>query len=231
MSGHNKWSKVKHKKEVKDKVKGNIFSKLARLITLAVIEGGGVTDPANNLKLRLAMEKAKSYNIPKDNIDRAIQNGVGPDKSQLKEILYEAFALGGIGLLIMSTSDNSNRTTAEIKNILEKHSGKLGTVGSVAHLFLRCGLIKLDKKKTDQSQALNKASELEALDLEEKENSYLLYFPSENLHKIENNEAEIIFKPQSKISVDSETKGKIIGLIEELESLDDVHKVYANCEI
>jgi YebC/PmpR family DNA-binding regulatory protein len=135
MSGHNKWSKIKRGKEAKDKVRGNTFSKLSRLITLAVLEGGGITDPNNNIKLRLAIDKAKHFNMPKENIARAVARASGPDKSQIREVIYEGFASAGVGLIIYATTDNPNRTLSEIRNILERHQGKLGTPGSVSYLF------------------------------------------------------------------------------------------------
>src|SRR3989304_8339146 len=102
MSGHSKWANIKRKKEANDKVKGNVFGKMSKIITLAVLEGGGMTDPDHNVKLRLAIEKAKSANMPKENIQRAIEKGTGPEKSQLKEIIYEGFAPGGVSLIILT---------------------------------------------------------------------------------------------------------------------------------
>src|SRR5438132_496161 len=131
MSGHSKWSKIKRQKEVTDKVKGAAFAKLSRIITLAVIEGGGIPDPVNNVRLRLSIEKAKALNMPKENITRAIEKGAGPHKLELKEVVYEAFAPHGISVIIVATTDNSNRTFAEIRTILERNGGKMGTQGSV----------------------------------------------------------------------------------------------------
>lgn len=228
MSGHNKWSKVKKEKQVKDKVKGNIFAKLARLIMLAVAEGGGITDPANNLRLRLVIEKAKAYNMPKENIVRAIEKATGPNKLLLKETLYEAFATGGIGLLIETSSDNHTRTFSEIKNVLERHGGKMGVSGSVAHLFQRCGLIKLAKATTSQDQLLSQVAKYEAEDIEETDEYYLVFIPINNIHVIKDVHPEVIFKPQSVVSVDEENMAKLEELINELENMDDVHKVYAD---
>jgi YebC/PmpR family DNA-binding regulatory protein len=238
MSGHNKWSKIKRGKEAKDKVRGNTFSKLSRLITLAVLEGGGITDPNNNIKLRLAIDKAKHFNMPKENIARAVARASGPDKSQIREIIYEGFAPAGVGLIIYATTDNPNRTLSEIRNILERHQGKLGTPGSVSYLFQRCGTISIDKNKMTEDKIYEFADKIKALDIEEDEQSFFIYFPYENLGKIheylnglELPPAEIDYKPQTLIEIkDEDTYHRITALIEALENLDDVHRVFANYE-
>ena len=117
MSGHSKWANIKRKKQANDLVKGNVFAKMSHLITLAVLEGWGIVEPENNVKLRLAVEKAKSVNMPKENIKRAIEKGSGPNKTLLKEVIYEGFGPYGVFLLILATTDNSNRTSSEIRNI------------------------------------------------------------------------------------------------------------------
>ena len=236
MSGHNKWSKVKRGKEAKDKIKGSVFSKMSRLITLAVIEGGGITDIGNNIRLRLAVDKAKQFNMPKENINRAIERANGSDKIQLKEIVYEGFAPGGVALIIQTTTDNPNRTLNEIKNILEKGQGKLGSQGSVSYLFQRCGVINLNKNQIKESELLVFAEKISAIDIEEDEQTFSVYFPFENLgrvkdclNNIEAGSAEIIYKPNSTISIsDVRLSQRIMDLIEALEQLDDVHKVFAN---
>lgn len=236
MSGHSKWANIKRKKEANDKVKGNIFSKLTRLITVAVLEGGGITNPDSNVRLRLAIEKAHSFNMPKENIKRAIEKGIGPDKSQIKEVVYEAFAPDGICLMILAHTDNQNRTLGEVRNILEKHQGKLGNSGSVAYLFTKCGLIVLDKTILDQNKLFELADQLEALDIVEDEQKYNIYIPyvklghiKEILGDVKYDSAEVDFKPQNPIVVEDETKlEKVALLIEHLEALDDVQKVFAN---
>ncbi len=122
MSGHSKWANIKRKKEANDKIKGNVFAKLSRVITLAVIEGGGIGDPQLNNKLRLAIEKAQASNMPKENIKRAIERGLGPQKDQLKEVIYEGFAPYGVSLLILATTDNPNRTLTELRTKLRKNT-------------------------------------------------------------------------------------------------------------
>lgn len=153
MSGHSKWAKVKHQKAVTDVRKGKIFSKLAKMISVAAREGGS-GDPATNAKLRIAIEKARELNMPSDNIDRAIKRGTGEDKSaaQIEEILFEAYGPGGVPLLVKTVTDNRNRTLAEIRHILAEHGGKLGESGSVRWMFELKGIVYLPKDtvRTDE---------------------------------------------------------------------------------
>lgn len=239
MSGHNKWSKIKRGKETKDKVRGNIFSKLSRLITLAVIDGGGITDTENNVKLRLAVDKAKQFNMPKENINRAIEKASGPDKTQLKEIVYEGFAPGGVALIILATTDNPNRTLSEIRNILEKYQGKLGSQGSVSYLFERCGLVIFEKISVKEKQVLDFVEKIDAFDIDEDNQTFFVYFPFGNLGKVndclaglEAKPAEIDYKTKSLITIKENQLGeKIVDLVEALENLDDVQRVFANFEL
>ncbi|OQY68275.1 hypothetical protein B6D29_00920 [Microgenomates bacterium UTCPR1] len=236
MSGHSKWANIKRKKEVNDKVKGNIFSKLSRLVTIAVIEGGGITDPDNNLKLRLAIEKAHSFNMPKENIKRAIEKGVGPDKSKMVEIVYEAFGPYGVSLIILAHTDNQNRTLGEVKSVLDRNQGKLGSMGSVSYLFTKCGLIVIDKKEVDQERLFEISEKLEALDVAEDDLKYSIYIPysklghiKEALNNVNYDSAEVDYKPQNPISIEDDAKlEKISLLIEHLEALEDIQKVFAN---
>ncbi len=235
MSGHSKWSKIKRQKEVSDKIKGNTFSKLSRLITLAVVEGGGIGDPENNVRLRLAIEKAKALNMPKDNINRAIEKASGPSKSALREVIYEAFAPGGVAVLIIATTDNPNRTLSEVRNTLEKNGGKLAGQGSASYLFKRCGFLVYNKEQVSEDKVLSIASKLDAFDLNQEDNRYLIYFPIENLNKVKEvtlesppQSMETIFKPTSLIAVGGDDLIKITRIIEELENLDDVHEVYSD---
>lgn len=135
MAGHSKWKQIKHKKAANDQQRAKIFSKISKLITIAVVEGGGMQDPAINVKLRLAIEKAKAANMPKDNIQRAIEKGSGPDRNNLKEVVYEGFGPQGVALVIHATTDNSNRTVGEVRSVIDKGGGKLGNQGAVSYLF------------------------------------------------------------------------------------------------
>lgn len=237
MSGHSKWSKIKRGKEIKDRQKSSIFSKLSRIITLAVVEGGGITDPANNIKLRLAVEKAKQLNMPKDNIARAIDNGTGPDKESIKEVVYEAFAPGGVGLLIEASTDNLNRTLSEVRNILELNGGKLGNQGSVMYLFRKCGLVRFKRGEVTEEKVLSFAEKIGAFDIDKSEDLFSVYIPFELLHKVhgaippdlKTDSIEIEFKPQTPIPISGENMVKSIAdLTVALEDLDDVHKVFIN---
>lgn len=235
MSGHSKWANIKRKKEANDKVKSNIFSKLSRQITVAVLEGGGITDPENNVKLRLAIEKAHSFNMPKENIKRAIDRAVGPNKTEIKEIIYEGFAPNGVCLMILAHTDNPNRTLSEVRNILERHGGKLGNNGSVSYLFLKCGLITISKSLITQEKILDFAEALEIIDIDEDENNFYIYISYLKLGHVKDilkdyqYKADIDFKPQSPIIINDDKKLESLSLlIEDLEALDDVQKVFTN---
>lgn len=227
MSGHSKWANIKRKKEVNDKQKAKIFGKLSRLITLAVIEGGGITDPVNNVKLRLAIDQARAENLPKENINRAIEKGTGPGKTQLKEVIYEAFGPGGAALVILATTDNPNRTLGEVRNVVERHEGKLAAKNSLSYLFTQCGLIFFDKLKNKEEEVFAFADKVKALDIEEEETGFNVYFPFELLGKVA--QSQIDYKPNSYTTIATkENSKKIINLVSSLEELDDVHKVFSN---
>ena len=239
MSGHSKWANIKRKKEAEDKKRGQLFSKLSRMITLAVLAGGGMTDPEKNVKLRLAVEKAKEANMPKENILRAIERAKKPEGNTLKEVIYEAFGPEGVGLIIEGSSDNPNRTLTEVKNVLARFGGKLATPGAVSHLFKRCGLIILRKDKVDEEKIFEWGERLSAFDIDQDNEVFYLYFPFENLGKVREvfdsikpDAVEIDYKPNSLMKIDDKEKVKIIlDLTEALESLDDIQKVYLNCDI
>lgn len=241
MSGHSKWANIKHQKQVNDLVRGNLFAKLSRLITLAVVEGGGIEEPENNVKLRLAIEKARDSNMPNENIKRAIDKGTGPNKIQIKEVIYEAFAPpnGSILLIIIATTDNSNRTTSEIRNILEKYNAKLGNQGSVLYLFHKCGLIVFNKSVVNEDNIFILSDSFKALDIDQDATHYYMYIPFEYMGRIKeitNNipyvSAELDFKPQSVVPVSGENESKkLLELIEALEAHDDIHKVFGNFDI
>ncbi len=239
MSGHNKWSKIKHAKEAKDKAKGNIFSKMSRLITLAVVDGGGITDPDNNIRLRMVVDKAKVYNMPKENIERAILKGTGPGRNQIKEEIFEVFGPGKAAFIVLATTDNPNRTLSEIRNIIEKHEGKLGHKGSVLYLFNKCGLVKFHKKEISEEQVFAFADKIGAFDIDQDDEYFSVYFPFEKLGKINDylgnskiGIAEVDFKPQTSVPISNEQiVKKNLALVEALESLDDVQKVFSDFEI
>jgi YebC/PmpR family DNA-binding regulatory protein len=240
MSGHSKWSQIKRKKGLKDQEKGRIFSKLARAITIAVLEGGGSTDPDHNVKLRMTLDKAKHENMPKENIKRAIDKGVGPGKESLHEMIYEGFGPKGTVFLIQVATDNSNRTHSEVKSVLEKHHGKSGTQGSVSYLFQKCAVISFDEKENKEEDIYTFADKVEELDLEEDGSTFTVYFPFSNLGHVKEflgdlkpiSPAELDYKPASSVKItDENTARKILNLVENLEALEDVQKVFSNFDI
>lgn len=235
MSGHSKWANIKRKKQANDLVKGNVFAKMSHLITLAVLEGGGIIEPENNVKLRLAIEKAKFANMPKENIKRAIEKGSGPNKILLKEVIYEGFGPYGVFLLILSTTDNSNRTSSEIRNMLEKHSGKLGTPGSVSYLFKKCAFVSFIKSEANEESVFKIGEELQAFDINEDDSHFFIFFPFSNfgllkahLNNIKYDLAEIDYLPTMPIKLEPDKEEKILDIIEALEGLDDIQRVYSN---
>lgn len=239
MSGHNKWSKIKRKKGILDNQKGVIFSKLSRLITLAVVEGGGISDPEKNIKLRLAVEKAKTENMPKENINRAIENGVGPNRSLIKEVVYEAFGPSKVALIILTATDNHNRALSEIRNVLERHGGKLGVKGSVGYLFNKCGIVIFNKSDSPEDKVFQFAEKVYALDIDQDEATFTVYIPFESLGKVKDNlnglaarATEIDYKPTSFIDINTkESADKVLKMVEDLDNLDDVSHVFANFNI
>ena len=236
MSGHSKWANIKRKKQANDLVKGNVFAKMSHLITLAVFEGGGMIEPGNNVKLRLAIDKAKAVNMPNVNIKRAIEKGSGQNKMMLKEILYEGFGPYGIVLLILSTTDNSNRTSSEIKNMLEKNSGKLGTPGSVSYLFKKCAFVSFMKTEVNEEAVFKIGEGLQAFDINEDDSHFFVFFPFSNfgllkihLNNIKYDLAEVDYLPMMPVTLDFPNKEKrVLDIIEALESLDDIQRVYTN---
>lgn len=242
MSGHSKWSKVKHQKESKDASKGKIFTKLSNIIAMAVKEGGGNSDPDSNFKLRLAIEKARSLNMPKDKIERAIERGKGKggELNNFQEAVYEAFGPAGVGIIIETASDNKQRTVANIKSILDREGGSLASAGSVMHNFQFAGLIKINKTH-NYDQVMEAALDTGAYDLEDSPDSIEVYTDPALLHKIKQaleakgitvDSFELFYRAKTTISVtNKEIAQKIIQLMQTLEDLDDVKCVFANFEI
>lgn len=237
MSGHSKWSKVKHQKGVADIKKGQIFTKIANAITLAVKQSGGVTDPNLNFRLRLAIEKARLENMPKENINRAIERAKGRSgEGNFEEIIYEGYGPQGVAFLIEAVTDNRFRTTAAIKNILESNGARLAEPGAVTYNFINKGLIKLEGDLNDE--ILSKVIEAGIEDIEEKDGRIFIYTEGGSLPKIKDylnkegikiEEAEFIKKPLNLIPVKNpEEEERIKSLIKKLEENDDVQKVYTN---
>ncbi len=240
MSGHSKWATIKRQKGLNDAKRGQAFTKLANAITIAVKKGGGNADPEFNAALRLAIDRAKAANMPKENIDRAVNKGAGAgDGGELDEVLYEGFGPGGVGLLIEAVTDKKQRTVAEVKTTLEKNGGTMAGQGAVSYQFQKSGEIILVKNGKSTDEILEIALENAVSDYEEAGDEIALYTEPQDLQKAKNglekngftiNDAGLIYKPVSKVSVDNELGEKTLSIIEKLEELDDVQRVYANLE-
>lgn len=240
MSGHSKWATIKRQKGVNDAKRGQLFTKLANAITIAVRQGGGNTDPEFNASLRLAVDKAKGANMPKENIERAIQKGSGGAGGvELSEVLYEGFGQGGVGLLIEAVTDKKQRTVAEVKNIVEKNGGTMAGQGAVSYLFQKTGEIIVPKNGKSSDDIVSIALEHNVSDFEEEDEVVYLYTDPSQLQAAKKGieesgltveEAGLIYKPNSRMAVPPESEEKVMQLIEKIEELDDVQKVYSNLE-
>ncbi len=237
MSGHSKWATIKRAKGITDAKRGQAFTKLSNALTIAVKQGGGNTDPNFNASLRIAIDKAKAANMPKDGIERAIMKGSGAGGgSELFEVLYEGFAHGGVGLLVEAVTDKKQRTVAEVKSTLEKNGATMAGQGAVSYLFQRVGEIIITTKG-NVDEILTIAMDCNITDYEEVDNVIVLYTDPTNLSTSKKHleeaglnidDAGLIYRPNSTMSVDDATSEKILSLIEKLEDMDDVQKVYTN---
>jgi YebC/PmpR family DNA-binding regulatory protein len=240
VSGHSKWSSIKHKKGAADAKRGKLFSKLSRAIIVAAKEGGG--DPANNLALQNAIEKARSYSMPKDNIERAIARGSGQDADAdaFETIVYEGYAPGGVALIVEALTDNRNRTAADVRHLFAKHDGNLGEAGSVAWLFERRGVVVVDGS-ADEDEITLAAADGGAEDVQRDGSSWEITSAPEDLSAVREaleragfsvESAELALLPKTTIEVEDESQAKkILRLIDALEENDDVQEVYANFDI
>ena len=239
MSGHNKWSTIKHKKEKEDAKRGKLFTKAIKEITIAAREGGG--DPEANPRLRTAISYAKSINMPSDNIERAIKKGTGelPGVSY-EEVNYEGYGPGGVAILVEVVTDNKNRATSEIRHIFSKYNGNLGAVGSVTWMFDRKGLIEIDKEKFDFDKIMDIAIESGAEDVSETNGIIQVYTAPEDFENVKTKlqdtgiqfiNAQITKIPQSTISLDEKNASALFKLLEKLEANDDVQNVYSNFDV
>lgn len=242
MSGHSKWSQIKRQKQVSDQKKGQIFTKLANAITLAVRASGGITDPGANFKLRLAIEKARAANMAKENIQRAIARGSGEaGGGELEEVIYEGFGPAGVAILIEAVTSNRQRTAQEIKNIFENSGGRLAGPGATAYLFQNVGMISVALAGKTVDEVMEQAIEAGAQDLEEAGEEILIYTKPEELNLVQEKltqaglkivEAELTFKPVSTIPITTSAEAaKILSFLEKLEANEDVQRVFANFDI
>ncbi|MBW1893785.1 MAG: YebC/PmpR family DNA-binding transcriptional regulator [Deltaproteobacteria bacterium] len=239
MSGHSKWSSIKHKKGALDAKRGKIFTKLIKEITVAARMGGG--DPNANPRLRTAIQAAKDENMPKDNLTRAIKKGTGELEGQnYEEIIYEGYGPGGAAVLIESLTDNKNRAVAEIRHIFSKCSGNLGENGCVGWMFEKKGYIVTEKEAVDEDVLMETAIEASAEDvLEDGENFEIITEPGDFDQvkeaiinaSIPYIVAEITMLPQSTTNLEGKEAEKMVRLMEMLDDCDDVQKVYTNADI
>jgi YebC/PmpR family DNA-binding regulatory protein len=241
MSGHSKWSSIKHKKGAVDAKRGKLFSKLTRAIIVAAREGG--PDPAANLALQNAIEKARSYSMPKDNIERAIArgSGAGADTETIEHIVYEGYGPNGVAIIAEALTDNRNRTASDVRHVFTKNDGNLGTTGAVAWLFERRGIVMVDADRADEDTVTLAAAEGGAEDVTQDGSSFEVTTSPEALSSvrealeqagIEVESAETTMVPKTTIELDDEAAArKTLRLIDALEELDDVSEVYANFDI
>jgi YebC/PmpR family DNA-binding regulatory protein len=239
MAGHSKWKQIKHYKAATDAKRGALFTKLIREITVAAKAGGG--DPEHNPRLRLAIDTAKQNSMPKENIERAVKKGTGDlEGVDYQEVLYEAYAPGGVALLIQSLTDNPTRTVADVRHKLSRGGGNLGTTGSVAFMFDRKGQMLVDAAKYDEDAVMEAALEAGADDVARDDDQYVVSSEPAMLHavreglaakKIETTEAQISWVPKSTVRVEGEAAQQLVKLLEALEDLDDVQKVEGNYDV
>lgn len=243
MSGHSKWSQIKRGKQIADLKKGNLFAKLGNAITIAARQGSGLE---TNFKLRIAIEKAKAINMPKETIERAIKRGTGEIKgAKIEEIIYEAFVPEGVALVIETLTDNKNRTTAELKKILGKYKGNLAGTNSVLWMFERKGIIRISlplftEKCPNKEEGMLKLIDLGTEDVKEETGELIVYIKPENLQEVKENlekeelkveyaETEWVAKDRIKIKSEK-TKADLERLFNELDEMQDVNNYFSNLE-
>ncbi len=239
MSGHSKWASIKHKKGANDAKRGKLFTKIIKEIMVAARTGGG--DPGANARLRTALLKAKSANMPKDNIERAIKKGTGElGDIEYHEMVYEAYAPGGVALLIDILTDNRNRTAAEIRNVLSKRGGNLGESGCVSYLFKRKGIIAFNTSQYREDDILAVALESGAEDLVTDNGTFEVVTQPEDFERVlkaldeahfENIFSEITMIAENFVTLNKEKAQKVLNLIDNLEDSDDVQNVASNLDI
>ena len=240
MSGHNKWSTIKHKKAATDAKRGKIFSRIAKEIMVAAQQGGG--DPEANITLRALIQKGRSVNMPNDNITRAIKKGTGDlDGAVFEEMVYEGYAPGGVGVVVYCLSDNRNRTAADIKHAFTKHGGNLSAQGSVSRIFERKGQITVPDAGIEEDDLMEIVLEAGAEDMTHEDGSFEIITDPNNFMTvvdalsakgIETDVSEITMIPETTVEVEAQNKAaSLIRFIDAIEALDDVQNVYSNFDI
>ncbi len=239
MSGHSKWSTIKHKKAKVDSQRAVVFQKYSRELIVSARLGG--PDPAGNFRLRTAIEKAKAAGLPNDNIKRAIEKGAGAGASEnYEELIYEGYAAGGVAVVVEAMTDNRNRTAGDIRSFFTKYNGSLGATGCVGWMFDQRGVITFDEN-VDFDKLFEAAINLDALDVTEEDDTYKVLTTPESFQSVveglekegfKAQSAELVRIPQNTVEItDEKTADQILKLLDKLEEHDDVQNVYANCDI
>jgi YebC/PmpR family DNA-binding regulatory protein len=236
MSGHSHFAGIKHRKGINDAKRAKVFTRLAKPITIAARDGGG--NPDTNFKLRMTIDKAREFNMPKENIERAVKRGTGELKgAELVEIVYEATAPGGIMLLIKTTTDNKNRTLGEIKTILTKNGGKFGEAGSAMWNFEPVGSIIVDTENKNPEELELAAIEAGAKDIRNEDGGFLVFTEPQDLQKVQENleksglkilESGLTYLPKNTVTIDENTRIDYEKLLEALDEQEDIDEVYDN---
>ncbi len=236
MAGHSKWANIQHRKKAQDNKRGKVFTKVIREITVAAKLGG--SDMSSNSRLRLAITKANACNVPKDTVERAIKKASGQNNDQIEEITYEGYGPNGVAVIMECLTDNKNRTVSELRHILSKHGGSLGTNGSVSHLFKKTGIIKV--LNISEDDLLLHMESINLIDFEIVDENCILFTDPNKLFEIKKyfeqksisvQDEEIIMDPVSTVEVNEEQQGKINNLFLALEEIDDVQNIYINANL
>ena len=239
MAGHSKWKQIKHYKAATDAKRGALFTKLIREITMAAKQGGG--DPNGNARLRTAIDAAKAKSMPKDNIERAIKKGTGELEGETySEVTYEGYGPAGVAIIVDAVTDNPTRTVADVRHKFSRGGGNMGASNSVAWMFERKGQIVVPAAKLDEDTVMEIALDAGAEDLRREEDLYVITTQPNDLHAVRSaleakkltiEEAEIAMLPKNTVKVEGKDADSVLKLIEALEDLDDVQKVWANFDI
>jgi YebC/PmpR family DNA-binding regulatory protein len=240
MSGHNRWSKIKHKKEASSAKKSKLWTKLIKEITVSARIGGG--EPAGNPRLRAAVDKARAQNMPNDTIERAIKKGTGElGDINYEEFTYEVFGPGGTAILVEVMTDNRNRTAGEVRNLLTRRGGNLGASGSVAWMFKKQGLILFEKNAVDENKLTDAAIELGAEDVRDEDDVLTIVTEPKEFERIRDglksaglpdpSSAEVTMVPQNTVRLQGKDAETALGLLEALEDHDDIQNVYSNLDV
>ena len=239
MSGHSKWSSIKHKKGAADAKRGMIFTKIIKELTVAARVGGG--DPDSNPRLRTVVADAKAANMPADNIKRAIRRGTGEEPGvSYEEAIYEGYGPGGVALMLETLTDNKNRTVSEIRHLLSKHGGNLGETNSVAWMFTKQGYILIEKSKVDEDALMGVALDTGADDVRDDKDNWEVFTSPEDFHRVleavkglgvETLMAEVAMLPQNYIHLEGKAAQQMLKLMGLLEDHDDVQHVWSNFNV